>query len=255
MTAGTRRVALITGASGGLGGAIALRLSSEGFAVALAGRRTQVLQEVAGQITSQGGEAFVHACDMADEAAVSGMVEAIRGHFGRLDVLVNNAARQPMNQGRAPTIEGLSMHEWNLTLTVNLTGAFVASRSVLPVMRAGRWGRIIHIGSLAGGRSSGSNAAYACAKAGLLGLSRMLAKEGGPHGITSNYIAPGLIETDMIASFADAAAMKQRVLATTPVGRLGQPDDVAGAVAYLAAEQSGFINGAIIDVNGGVFMP
>lgn len=247
------RVVLVTGASRGIGRAVAERLANEGWTVVLNATRPGPLEEAAESIRKSGGTVHVAAADISDEAAVAVMFDSIGSGIGRLDAVVNNAGMQPLIDGRAPTIEELSPERWRRTIDVNLTGAFLVSREALPLMKRQRWGRFVNMGSRAG-RTTATNVAYGVTKAGLLGLSRMLAKEGGPYGITSNYIAPGFVRTEMMSEFRDVAGMEQRTIATTPLGRVGETTDVTGVVAFLLSADAGYLNGAALDVNGGSFM-
>jgi NAD(P)-dependent dehydrogenase (short-subunit alcohol dehydrogenase family) len=249
-----KRVVLITGASRGIGRAVAERLAREGWAVLLNATRADALDEAAEAIGREGGAAHALPADISSEPAVKAMFESIEGTVGRLDAVVNNAGMQPLVDGRAPGIEELSLEGWQKTLDVNLTGAFLVSRAALPLMKQRRWGRFVNMGSRAG-RTTATNVAYGVTKAGLLGLSRMLAKEGGPFGITSNYLAPGFVRTDMMAGFRDVAAMEQRTIGQTPLGRVAETADVTGVVSFLLSEDAAYLNGAALDINGGSFMP
>jgi len=248
------RAVLVTGASRGIGKAIAERLAQEGWTVLLNATRAAPLEELARSIRQGGGKAEPVPADISDETAVARMFDIIGSKVGRLDAVVNNAGAQPLIDGRPPAIEELGLEGWNRTLGVNLTGPFLVSRAALPLMKRQRWGRFVHMGSRAG-RTTATNVAYGVTKAGLLALSRMLAKEGGPFGITSNYLAPGFVRTDMMADFQDAAGMEQRTIATTPLGRVAEPADIVGAVTFLLSDGASYINGAAIDINGGSFMP
>lgn len=230
------RTAAVTGAAQGIGRAVAECLLDGGARVALLDIQAPT-DEAA---LSQSDDTMFVLCDVTDEQSVDHAVGQIEAVWGGVDILVNNAgifAIEPLEQ---TTLEG-----WNRMLAVNLTGSFLCSRRVLPGMRENGWGRIISMGSSAGKTGGSKNtAAYGAAKAGVMALAKAIATEYAPWGITSNAMAPALIETDMVAGIADLA---DRI----PVGRLGQPADVAHAVRFLASEEAGYITGEVMDVNGG----
>ena len=245
----TARVAIVTGAARGIGLGIAQRLARDGLHVIM----IDVLDEVrtaAAQLSSAEG----HVLDITDDAALAALVADVHGRLGRIDVLVNNAGIHPKHpEKRFFKFAEIPRADWDRVFAVDLTAPFVLCQLVLPIMVAQRWGRIVNIASRAGRHFTGSAGGhYASAKAGMMGLTRIIAGEYGPHGITANSIAPGAIATPM--SQASGAAI-DRIVAITPVGRMGTPDELAAAAAFLASEEAGYINGAILDVNGGVFMP
>lgn len=227
------RVALVTGAGRGIGRAIADELVRRGA-------RTAYLDVAAPEGDLDGQRALAVPCDLRDESAVDRAVTAVEQRWGSVDVLVNNAGVL-----HGATVEATSLAMWEATFAVNVTGAFLVSRRVLPGMRAAGYGRIVSVGSSAG-KTGGARevGAYAASKAALMCLAKSIASEHAAHGITSNAVAPALIETDMIAGLADLASR-------IPVGRLGQPADVVAAVLFLAAETSSYITGEVLDVNGG----
>lgn len=193
------------------------------------------------------------ACDVAREESVNRLVNETVERFGGVDILVNNAGISPKHEGRKTPVAETSAAEWQRVLDVNLSGAFLCSRACLAPMRRRRWGRIVNISSMAGRtKAEIAGAHYAASKAGMMGLARTLAAEVGRDGITVNCIAPGRIVTPMAEEVP--AEVNQTALARIPVGRLGTPEDVAAAVAFLASEQAGFISGVTLDVNGGAFM-
>jgi 3-oxoacyl-[acyl-carrier protein] reductase len=184
------------------------------------------------------------------------MFDEIKSRFGRLDVVVNNAGIAPRIAGRSARIEDTPLDYWERTLAVNLTGAFLVSRSAIALMKERRWGRIISMASQSGRMYTGFGSAYyAASKAGLVGFSRVLAGEVGEYGITVNCVSPGRIKTAMAATFANEDTVDQQYIARTPLRRVGHTEDVAGAVRFLASDAAAFITGTVIDVTGGFFMP
>ena len=250
------RVALITGANQGIGYAIAARLAADGMRVVLNGQRAAAVAEAAKKIAATGADAAGIAADVSSEEAVSRMFEEIGSRYGRLDVLVNNAGIAPRIAGRSARVEDTPLEYWQRTIAVNLTGAFLVSRSALPFMKAQQWGRIINLSSQSGRMYTGFGSAYyAASKAGLIGFSRVLAGEMGKYGITVNCVSPGRIKTAMAATFANADRVDQQYIDRTPLRKVGYPDDVAGAVSFLASDEASFITGAVLDITGGFFMP
>ncbi|MEQ9609430.1 MAG: 3-oxoacyl-[acyl-carrier-protein] reductase [Kiloniellaceae bacterium] len=240
----TEKIALVTGASGGIGGAIARRLHAQGATVALSGTRAEALQALASEL---GGRAHVMTCNLAQEGEASALVGRVEQELGHLDILVNNAGL---------TRDGLAMRmkdeDWREVIEVNLTAAFRLSKAALKGMMKRRWGRIIGISSIVGVTGNPGQANYVASKAGLIGMSKALALEVASRGITVNCVAPGMIETPM----TDALNEQQhaRLLAAIPMQRLGNPDEIASAVAYLASEEAGYVTGQTLHVNGGMAM-
>ncbi len=242
------RVALVTGGSRGIGRAVCLALAARGAAVAVH-YRTQVTaaQEVMTQIIDEGGKAITVSADMADAVATDTLVQQVNERLGQVDILVNNAGGMTDS-----AVVDMRDEVWVQALTVNLTSAFRCARACIPAMQARGWGRIINISSQAAYTGSANHAHYAAAKSGLLGLTFSLAKELGMAGITVNMVTPGRIATDMLLERMpgrEAEWLKQ-----TPLGRIGRPEEVASAVAFLASEGAGYITGANIHVNGGLVM-
>jgi NAD(P)-dependent dehydrogenase (short-subunit alcohol dehydrogenase family) len=243
------RAALVTGAARGLGRAAALRLLAGGAAVALNVRRAEQAAALAADLAPFGERAMVVLGDVADSAAVAAMVEEVAARFGRLDVLVNNAAA-----AYSTRFEQISEEEWRRALDVNLTAAFLLIRAALPAMKANGYGRIVNLSSTAGKSvSTLGGAHYTASKAGLLGLTRAAAKELGPFSITVNAVCPGLIDTELTREHATPEALADYAR-SFPIQRLGSPEEVADLIAFLASESAGYITGAAIDINGGDLM-
>lgn len=241
------RIALVTGASQGIGRAIALRLAANGAHVALAARNQEKLAEVAAEIAAAGGVAHSFALDISNEESIKACAKAVIAHFGRIEILVNNAGI---------TRDTLSMrmrrHDWDDVLTTNLTGAFLLSQACMSTMLKSRWGRIINITSVVGETGQAGQANYAASKAGLIGLTKSLARELASRAITVNAVAPGMIATAMtdVLTEEQKAAMSAQI----PVGRAGTDVEIAAAVAFLASEDAAYITGHTLDVNGGMYM-
>ena len=243
----TGRVALVTGASQGIGRAVALRLAADGAHVALAARNLEKLGEVAAEIAATGGTAQAFALDMANEDSIKGCAKAVVAHFGKLEILVNNA-------GITRDVLALRMKrlDWDDVINTNLTGAFLLTQACMSPMLKARWGRVINITSVVGETGQAGQANYAASKAGLIGLTKSLARELASRSITVNAVAPGYIETAMTAVLNE----EQRTAMTSqiPLARVGSDTDIAGAVAFLASEDAAYITGHTLDVNGGMYM-
>ncbi len=241
------RVALVTGASRGIGREIALTLCRSNFDVVVASPEVEKNEEVAETIRQCGGNTMTLDLDVSNRDSVRQGVDAVLKQMGRLDVLVNNAGI---------TRDALSMRmkpeDWDRVLQINLTGAFYMAQAVIPPMMKERWGRIINIASVVGEMGNPGQANYVSSKAGLIGLTKCLAHELAPRNITVNAVAPGYIETDMTAVLPQE--VKDRMLAMIPLKRFGQPKDIANAVKFLASEDAGYITGAVLRVNGGMYM-
>jgi len=250
------RVALVTGASRGIGLAVAESLAAEGATVILCSRDAAAVEAAAASIAAKGGSAIGLPADVGDEDSVNRLFAEIERRFGMLHILVNNAGISPKINGGKGRIEDVPLKTWNDTLTTNLTGTFLVSRAAVPLMKKAGWGRIVNINSQSGRMYSGFGTVhYAASKAGQIGLARVMAGELGPFNITVNSVAPSRTTGVMAQSFSDTAAIEQQYISRTPLGRVATPADVAAAVAFLASDQAGYITGTIIDVTGGFFMP
>ncbi|NUO64537.1 MAG: 3-oxoacyl-[acyl-carrier-protein] reductase [Gemmatimonadaceae bacterium] len=238
----TGRVALVTGSTRGIGRAIAATLTRAGAKVAVVGRDRTKAEEAAGQL---GGEARGFSCDVADTASVAALVEEVEKSFGTLDILVNNAGLTRDN-----LLMRIKDDDWDAVLDANLRGAFAAIRAASRGMMKRRWGRIINIASIVGITGNKGQANYAASKAGLIGLTKSVAKELGSRNILCNAVAPGFIETDMTAAMTPEA--RTAMSAQIPLERLGKPEDIAGMVAFLASEHAAYITGQVFVVDGGM---
>jgi 3-oxoacyl-[acyl-carrier protein] reductase len=238
------RTALVTGASGGLGSAIARSLHRQGASVTLSGTRTEALESLARELKER---VYVEACDLSDPDSVEKLVPAAEAAMGSLDILVNNAGL---------TRDGLILRmkdaDWDLVLAVNLTATFRLSRAALRAMVKRRFGRIISITSVVGVAGNPGQANYAASKAGIIGLSKSLAREVAARNITVNCVAPGFIESPMTDVLSDA--QKAAILAGVPIGRLGTAAEIAAAVVYLASSEAAYVTGETLHVNGGMAM-
>lgn len=237
------KTAVITGASGGIGTAAAKRLCRDGFSLALIYNKSE---EKAKELLSKlNTDARIYKCDIGDSSAVNGTVSRILGDFGRIDVLVNNAgiAQQKL-------FCDISDEDWDRMISVNLSGAFYFSRAVLPDMIHRKSGRIINIASMWGETGGSCEVHYSAAKAGIIGMTKALAKEVAPSGITVNAVSPGVIMTDMLSPFSEADL--NELSDEIPLCRLGKPEEVADAVAFLAGDGADYITGQVLSVNGGI---
>ena len=242
----TQHNALVTGSSRGLGRAIALELGRAGYRVAVhyAGRESAA-QDVAEEIRSSGGQASVFGADLSDRAAASSLVDRVILEFGSLEVLVNNAGI---------TKDGLLIRmkdeDWDSVLRTNLDSAFYTCRAAIKNMMRARYGRIVNVSSIVGVQGNPGQVNYVASKAGLIGLSKALAKEYGSRGITVNAIAPGFIESDMTAELPEK--VRAAYLEGIPAGRFGKPEEVAATVRFLCSSEAGYLNGQVIGVDGGM---
>ncbi len=247
MTAAGRPSAIVTGASRGIGRAIALKLASNGIKIIVASNERENNDKVVAEIGAAGGEAFAVFVDMTSQDSIKeAFAEALK-KAGRIDILVNNAG---------VTKDGLAVRmkreDWDFVLSINLTGAFLAAQQVLPSMMKERFGRIVNIASVVGQSGNPGQANYVSTKAGIIGLTKALAQEVGSRNITVNAVAPGYIETDMTAKLPQE--VKDAMLAKIALKRGGKPEDVAAAVNFLASDDASYITGHVINVNGGMYM-
>jgi len=241
------KVAFVTGASQGIGRTIALRLAKEGATVAVAARNQEKLHELVNEIKAAAGNAAAFAVDVADEEQIKSTVKAAIAQLGKIDILVNNAGIT-----KDQLVMRMKRADWDAVLHTNLTSAYLLTQQVIGSMLKQRWGRIINITSVFGQMGQAGQANYAASKAGLIGLTMAIAREVGSRNITCNAVAPGFIETAMTATLGDE--FKQNAVKQIPLGRVGSPDDVAGAVAFLASDDASYITGHVLSVNGGMLM-
>ncbi|ASC64223.1 SDR family oxidoreductase [Achromobacter denitrificans] len=245
------KVALVTGAGRGIGLEVARLLLAKGYRVLAVSREGVDAQKLGGPSDRLRAEC----ADVTDYAAMQALVDGAREAWGPVSVLMNNAGISPKQaNGNSSGILDIAPAEWDLVLQVNLTSILRLCQMVLPAMRDQGWGRIVNVSSLAGrAKSLVAGGSYMASKAGVLGLTRAIAAEMGPFGITANAVTPGRILTEMAQQAAPS--VNENYAAQIPARRLGTPEEVAAAMVFLAAEESGFINGAILDVNGGFYMP
>jgi 3-oxoacyl-[acyl-carrier protein] reductase len=241
------KVALVTGASQGIGRTCALRLAKDGATVAVAARNHEKLNELVNEITAAGGSAAAFALDVGDEEQVKATVKAVTAQFGKVDILVNNAGIT-----RDQLVMRMKRADWDAVLQTNLTSAYLCIQAVISSMLKQRWGRIINITSIFGQMGQAGQANYSASKAGLIGLTMAIAREVGSRNITCTAVAPGFIETAMTAVLSEE--FKQTAVKQIPLGRVGASEDVAGAVSFLASEDASYITGHVLNVNGGMLM-
>lgn len=244
------RIALVTGAASGIGLAVATEFVKQGHHTILLDRSPEV-NAIAARL---GDRAEGWVADVAQEAQIDAAMKAVQDKHGRCDILVNNAGVHPKRAGGKFAIEQIDTAQWNEVIAINLTAAFLFTKAALPLMRSQRWGRIVNVSSR-GGRTASpvASAHYAATKAGLIGFTRTLALEAAPDNITANCIAPGPVKSAMTAgSSPEVIAAFTKAI---PLGRYGEPEEVASAIAYLASDAASFITGAVFDVNGGTYMP
>jgi 3-oxoacyl-[acyl-carrier protein] reductase len=241
------RVAFVTGASRGIGRAIALTLCRANYDIVVASPEIERNEQVAEEIRSCSGEAMTLNLDVTSPESVKEGIARVMKDKTRIDVLVNNAGI---------TRDGLAMRmkaaDWDLVLNINLNGAFRCAQAVLPGMMRSRWGRIVNIASVVGQAGAAGQANYAASKGGMIAMTKALAQEMGSRGVTVNAVAPGYIETDMTKVLPED--VKAKILAQVPLGRIGQPEDIANAVKFLCSEEAGYITGHVLAVNGGMYM-
>lgn len=239
------KVAVITGGSRGIGRAIAMRLSAEGAKVAICGRNLAAAEEVVAEIEAAGATGMAVAADVSRESEADALIHASIKRFGRLDILVNNAGIT-----RDGLLVRMKEEDWDAVLDVNLKGAFFTTRAALRPMLRARGGRIVNISSIAGTMGIAGQANYSAAKAGLIGFTKAVAKEVASRSITVNAVAPGFIETEMTAVLSEDR--KKIYLSQIPLGRFGDPTEVAALVSFLVSEAAGYITGQVITIDGGL---
>jgi 3-oxoacyl-[acyl-carrier protein] reductase len=241
------RTALVTGASQGIGEAVARRLAAQGARVVLAARSEDKLKDLAARIGEAGGNATALVLDVSKPETFAERLKSLPEDFSAVDILVNNAGITADN-----LLARMSLDDWERVLRTNLTGAYAMTREVLRGMMKRRWGRIINVSSVVGLMGNAGQANYAAAKAGLIGLTKSLARELGSRSITVNAVAPGYIETAMTADLP--AAAREELSGSIALKRLGTVDDVASAVLYMASEEAGYITGHVLNVSGGLYI-
>jgi 3-oxoacyl-[acyl-carrier protein] reductase len=241
------RVAMVTGASQGIGRACAVALAKAGAQVALAARNATKLAEVASEIEAAGGKAMPFEMDLASEDSIKTVTKTVVAHYGKLEILVNNGGITRDN-----LMLRMKLADWNAVLQTNLTGAFLLTQAASSSMLKARWGRVINISSVVGETGQAGQANYAASKAGLIGLTMSLARELASRNITVNAVAPGYISTPMTDVLNDQ--QRSAMLTQIPLDRAGTPEDVANAVVFLASDQASYITGHVLDVNGGMHM-
>jgi len=241
------RVALITGAGQGIGRACALNLASAGARVALAARSVDKLESVAAEIRDAGGEAYPVALDVASAESVADAFKQVQKEFGAVEILVNNAGIT-----RDGVAVRMSEDDWSAVVETNLTGAFRCAKAAMRGMMKARWGRIVNVTSVVGQSGSPGQANYVSSKAGLIGLTKSLALELAPRGITVNAVAPGFIETAMTDVLPEEH--KGHILDRVPLGRIGSGDEIAAAVRFLASDEASYVTGHTLNVNGGMYL-
>jgi len=243
----TDRVAIVTGASRGIGRVIALALATQGAKVVASARNAEVLETLIAEIKAQGGDAVAVAGDVALDVDANNLINQAVATYGRIDILVNNAGIT-----RDGLLLRMKSEDWDAVLDTNLKGAFLCTRAAAKIMSKQRFGRIINMSSVVGEMGNSGQANYCASKAGLIGLTKSVARELARRNVTVNAITPGFIVTDMTENMTDKAreAMTEQI----PLGRLGESADVANAVLFLASDQSSYITGQVLGVNGGMYM-
>ena len=241
------KTALVTGASQGIGAAVAKRLAAQGARVVLAARSVDKLESLAREIEAGGGRAVPLELDLGDTESIPERLDAIPEDLGEVDILVNNAGIT------ADTLLArMKTEDWERVLRINLTGAFAVCRHLIRGMMKKRWGRIVNMSSVVGLMGNPGQTNYAASKAGLIGFTKSLAKEVGSRNITVNVVAPGYVETAMTEALEDKG--RDALIGAIPLSRLGQVDDVAWAVLYLVSEEAGYVTGEVLNVSGGLYI-
>lgn len=241
------KVALVTGASQGIGRACAAKLAAQGATVAVVARNQEKLDELVKEIAAAGGKAYAFALDVANEEQIKTVFKDVIAQLGKIEILVNNAGIT-----KDTLIMRMKRADWDAVINTNLTSAYLCTQQAISSMLKQRWGRIINITSVFGQTGQAGQANYAASKAGLIGLTMAMAREVASRNITCNAVAPGFIETSMTAGLSDE--FKQNAVKMIPLGRVGTPEDIANSVAFLASEEAGYITGHVLNVNGGMYM-
>jgi len=241
------KTALVTGASQGIGAAIARALARQGARVVLAARNEEKLAAVVAAIAADGGAALPLALDLTQPTAIGERLKSLPAEWAEIDVLVNNAGITADN-----LLARMSLEQWQRVLDTNLTGTFAVTREVVRGMIRRRWGRIVTISSVVGLMGNAGQANYAAAKAGLVGFSKSLARELASRNVTANVVAPGFVETAMTDALP--AAVREKMLADIPAGRFGRDEEIAAAVVYLASDEAAYVTGHVLNVSGGLYI-
>ena len=239
------KTAIVTGAGSGIGAAIATRLCAEGAGVAVVDVNAAAAEAHAAKLRETGGRALAVVCNVVDEAAVAAMVAQVREHFGGVHILVNNAGF-----ARDMRITKMSVDDWDAVVDVIMKGAFLCTRAVMPHFTEQKWGRIVNISSRAHLGNPGQ-ANYSAAKAGVIGLTRAMSLEAGRSFVTVNAVAPGIVDTPLVRSLPHYEKVRENAERSTPIPRIGQPEDIADAVAFLVSDLAGYISGDVLHVTGG----
>jgi len=242
------QVAIITGGARGIGRATTIELAQAGARVLINYQRSAGAEALAAEIVAAGGDAFAYQADVSDEQAVTGMVQAVLDRWGRIDILVNNAGIT----ADAP-LARLRPEQWQHVIDTDLTSVFLCCRAVIPTMQRAGYGRIVSVSSLAALAGNVGQTNYAAAKAGIIGLSRSLAREVARDGITVNVVAPGYVETDMVETVPEA--LRAWALQAIAIGRFGRPEEVAAAIRFLVSPRASYITGHVLTIDGGWVMP
>jgi 3-oxoacyl-[acyl-carrier protein] reductase len=241
------RTALVTGASQGIGRAIARRMAAQGARVIAAARSTARLESLAAEVRAAGGEALAFELDVSRSEEVADRLKALDRDWSEIDILVHNAGIT-----RDVIVARMSLEQWQEVLTTNLTACFALTRALFRGMVRKRWGRVLFISSVVGMMGNVGQANYAASKAGMIGFAKSLAREGGSRQITANVIAPGFVETAMTAELQDG--VRRQMSGDIVLGRFGSPEDVAAAAVFLASDEAGYITGEVLNVSGGLYM-
>lgn len=241
------RVAIVTGSAKGLGEAMVKRLAREGVKVVVADFNLEKVNEVVSEINNSGGDAIGFKCDVTNQEEVKALGEKVMEHYGRLDILVNNAGIT-----RDSSFKKITEEQWDQVIEVDLKSVFIASKELYKYMELNNHGRIINISSVVALSGNFGQSNYSAAKAGVIGFTKTLAIELGRKGITVNAIAPGFTNTDMTKVMPED--IKKKMIDSIPVGRPGEPEDIAAALAFIASDEAGFINGVTLNVNGGMYI-